>query len=102
MRVMFDVLGVSALLAMLALGRIRRGPSMYEMEGPRPARQRSSVPIARLPRAAGPPPVPATRLDSGFPASQRPGVAPGWWPPVVVMQFYCLVTGPHKGLARST
>ena len=75
---------------------------MYEMEGPRPARQRSSVPIARLPRAAGPPPMPATRLDSGFPASQRPQGSPPASGRLVVMQFYCLAAGPHKGLGRST
>jgi|CZKT01.1.fsa_nt_gi hypothetical protein len=71
---------------------------MYEMEGPRRALRRSSVPITRLPRAAGLPPVLATRAKRrlpGLPAS--PGVAPGWRPPVVVKQFYCLAAGPHKG-----
>jgi hypothetical protein len=62
------------------------------------APRRSSVPITRLPRATGLPPVLAIRAKRqlpGPPAST--GVAPGWWPPVVVRQFYCLAADPHKG-----
>ena len=62
-------------------GRIRQGPSMYEMEGPCPAspRRLASRLVFAAPRAA--PPGPGTRARGRSPGSSRvPGVAPGWCP----------------------
>ena len=72
---------------------------MYEMEGPRLAAQRFSEPIARLPRAAGSPPVLATRwnLPVYRPFLASPGSPPSRCPSLAVKQFYCDSTGPHKG-----
>jgi hypothetical protein len=57
-------------------GRIRHGPSMYEMEGPSPASPRRLA--SCLVFAARRPPGPGTRARGRFPGSSRvPGVAPG-------------------------
>jgi hypothetical protein len=58
-------------------GRIRQGPSMYEMEGPCPAspHRLASCPALPTPRAARRGQVPVR--GAGLPAPPRPGVAPG-------------------------
>ena len=57
-------------------GRIRHGPSMYEMEGPCPASPRRLA--GCLVFAARRPPGPGTRARGRSPGSSRvPGVAPG-------------------------
>jgi hypothetical protein len=84
------VAGVPGLARRFLPGRIRQGPSMYEMEGPccvaapsRPAswlRRRRAPPAgARYPREG-----PVSRL------LPRSGVAPRWCPFPTVRHFYCL------------
>jgi len=58
-------------------GRIRQGPSMYEMEGPGPASLRPARQLPGFADAARRPPVPDTRARDRFPGSSHvPGVAP--------------------------
>ena len=58
-------------------GRIRQGPSMYEMEGPCPASPRQVRPVAWPCWRRAPPPVPGTRARDRSPGSSHvPGVAP--------------------------
>jgi hypothetical protein len=69
-------------------GRIRRGPSMYEMEGPRPASLRQADQLPGFAGAARRPPVPDTRARDRFPGSSHvPGVAPRWCPFPTVKAF---------------
>ena len=74
---------------------------MYEMEGPRLGlmafRRADSSAAPRRGPATGPGHVREAPVSR---ASRVPRVAPGWWPPVVVKQFYCLAADPHKGFPR--
>ena len=59
-------------------GRIRKGPSMYEMEGPFPASLPRAGQLPGLAGAARRPPGPGTRARHRSPGSSHvPGVAPG-------------------------
>ena len=72
------VAGGSALAQTFRPGRIRQGPSMYEMEGPYPASLRQADQLAGLADAARRPPVPGTRGRGRSPGSSHvPGLAPG-------------------------
>ena len=81
------VAGVPALAKTFLPGRIRQGPSMYEMEGPCPASPRllASCLVFAAPRAARRGQVPARGPVSG--SSHVPGVAPGWCPFPAVKAF---------------
>ena len=59
-------------------GRIRKGPSIYEMEGPFPASLPRAGQLPGLAGAARRPPGPGTRARHRSPGSSHvPGVAPG-------------------------
>jgi hypothetical protein len=67
-------------------GKIGRGPSMYEMEGPQPGRTAASRADCSPHLApSGLPPVPGTRAKRRFPGPSRvPGLPPGRYPSPVV------------------
>ena len=72
-------------------GRIRKGPSMYEMEGPCPASLPRAGQLPGLAGAARRPPGPGTRARHRSPGSSHvPGVAPGRYPFPAVGYFYCV------------
>ena len=78
-------------------GRIRQGPSMYEMEGPCPASPRQ----AGLAGAARRPPGPGTRARR--PVSRllpRPGASPRWCPFPTVKTLLLPPRTPRKGLGQ--
>ena len=80
-------------------GRIRQGPSMYEMEGPCPASPRPVGQLAGFADAARRPPGPGTRARGRSPSSSRvPGVAPGWCPFPTVTAFLLPPRAPRKAL----
>ena len=80
-------------------GRIRHGPSMYEMEGPCPASPRQAGQLAGFADAARRPPGPDTRASGRSPGSSRvPGVAPGWCPFPAVKVFLLPPRAPRKAL----
>ena len=72
-------------------GRIRKGPSMYEMEGPFPASLRRAGQLPGLAGVARRPPGPGTRVRHRSPGSSHvPGVAPGQYPFPAAGYFYCI------------
>ena len=80
-------------------GRIRQGPSMYEMEGPCPASPRQAGQLAGLAGAARRPPGPGTRARGRSPGSSHvPGVAPGWCPFPTVKALLLPPRAPRKAL----
>ena len=91
--------GVPALAMTFLPGRIRQGPSMYEMEGPCPASPRPADQLAGFAGAARRPPGPGTRARGRSPGSSRvPGVAPGWCPFPTVKAFLLPPRAPRKAL----
>ena len=72
-------------------GRIRKGPSIYEMEGPFPASLRRAGQLPGLAGVARRPPGPGTRVRHRSPGSSHvPGVAPGQYPFPAAGYFYCI------------
>ena len=94
------VAGVPALAKTFLPGRIRQGPSMYEMEGPCAASPRPAGQLAwSSPRATRRPPGPGTRARGRSPGSSRvPGVAPGWCPFPAVKALLLPPQAPRKAL----
>ncbi len=91
--------GVPARAMTFLPGRIRQGPSMYEMEGPCPASPRPADQLAGFAGAARRPPGPGTRASGRSPGSSRvPGVAPGWCPFPTVKAFLLPPRAPRKAL----
>ncbi len=91
--------GVPALAKTFLPGRIRQGPSMYEMEGPCPASPRPAGQLAGFAGAARRPPGPGTRASGRSPGSSHvPGVAPGWCPFPAVKAFLLPPRAPRKAL----
>ena len=83
-------------------GRIRHGPSMYEMEGPCPASPPRLASCPALPSAARRPPGPGTRASDRSPGSSRvPGVAPGWCPFPAVKALLLPPQAPRKNLQQA-
>ena len=94
--------GVSALATTFLPGRIRQGPSMYEMEGPCPASPHQAGQLAGLAGAARRPPGPGTRARDRSPGSSHvPGSAPRWCPFPTVKAFLLHPRTPRKGPAAS-
>jgi len=78
----------------------RRGPHMYEMQGPRPARSHGE-PIAQLLSAPRPPPLPDAYPRRRFPGSPAvPGSPRVCLRLAAVMNFYSLSLTRHKGFRQ--
>ncbi len=76
----------------------RRGPRMYEMQGPRPVFLRRPADCSAALRLLDQPLVPATRPKRQFPGSSRvPGLPPDRYPSPAVTYFYCPGGGQRKG-----
>ena len=93
------VAGVPAVAKTFLPGRIRQGPSMYEMEGPCPASPHRLASWLVFAGAARRPPGPGTRARGRSPGSSHvPGVAPGWCPFPAVKAFLLPPQAPRKAL----
>src|SRR5712692_1533712 len=76
----------------------RRGPRMYEMQGPHPVFLRRPADCSTALRLLNQPLVPATRPKRQFPGSSRvPGLPPDRFPSPAVTYFYCPGGGRRKG-----
>jgi hypothetical protein len=86
---------------MLWCARTERGPSMYEMEGPR-LPEPPSPPIARWPLATRHHRCQNPAVRASRPAlSAFPGLPRGRIPSSVVRDFYCLGGASHKAFSQT-
>ena len=89
---------VSAPVLVIAFrpGRIRQGPSMYEMEGPCPASPHRLVSCLAGRRRAPPAGAKYPREDRSPGSSHVPGVSPGWYQFPAAKHFYSHTRASRK------